>query len=170
VVDVHIRFPDGYERQETLEDGESIVLEDRALFFTVHRVRETAVAVTPAQSPFFEATLRIDDVSVYVRQGEAVRVEDTLLRYVRRPDFQSTAFDLRIADIKGVREVTLNPGDATTVHIGDRAHTLRHGGILPGEHMIVDLPDADGVSPLVPGGVMILLGATGLIAIRRFGN
>jgi len=163
---VHMRFPDGAVYQQYVEENQRVALEEREFTFTLHKLREHAVRVEPAQSPFFETTLRIGDARVQVRQGEVVRVNGAMLRYVRCPHYASSVFELEIEDRMGKRDVALYPGETAEVFVEPEPWRLDHAGVLPSERILLRRPDEGKIDPRYPGVLLLVLGVAGVLVAR----
>ena len=83
----------------------------------LEQVVSNAFYVAPDKSPLREAVIRVDDRTIGVREGEAVREGDALLSYVRMDDARRIALTLRRADgtealaaIEGNEEIVFADG------------------------------------------------------------
>jgi hypothetical protein len=101
------------------------------------RLEQALLAAAPVDSmdsPFFEVVLESAEARVRVRQGEAVRVGDALLRYLRAPSNESAAFRLLIdAPPHDAVEVDLSPRGEHEFAWNGGDWIVRHSGISPGE-------------------------------------
>lgn len=75
--------PDSQVERESLRVGESWKLDQGPMTIRVEQYNSAGVAVNLDQTPFQEVVLVSDNRRVRVRQGEAIRVGDALLRYQR---------------------------------------------------------------------------------------
>jgi hypothetical protein len=93
----------------------------------------SAAPVGAADSPFFEGVLVSGEDRIRVRQGEAVRVGDSLLRYLREPNNATAAIHLRMF-VSGDKEfeLELRPGEQFILEWMGETWSLAHADIEPG--------------------------------------
>lgn len=134
-----LRTPDGeieavlyqsessYERR-SLKIGIPATFESAPLSLRLEQYLSEAVPVNLEQTSFLEAVLESDAGQIRVRQGEAVRVGDSLLRYQRVLPSGAIYYDIAhsftMEDTRRLRE-----GQAIRVEIDESPYKLRHTDI-----------------------------------------
>jgi hypothetical protein len=89
-------------------------------------------------SPFFEAVLESPAQRVRVRQGEAVRVGDDLLRYVREPGNASATIHLRVSGGGGdPSDALLEPGARFGFVWSGGRWSVAHADVSPGDGITI---------------------------------
>ncbi len=133
----------------------------------IEQVLPGAAPVARDSSPFFEAVLESAAGRVRVRQGEAVRVGDALLRYVRRPHHASTAFRMRLQrDQGGSESFVLYPHEREVLDLGGQRWLASHGDVRPGEGLWLR-QRAGGVRWVRLAGMVIFIAGLVAVMMRR---
>ena len=121
-----------------LADGETWDPPGGQTRLRIEQALRSAAPVDASESPFFEVVLDAPRRRLRVRQGEAVRVGDALLRYMRAPDNATAAFRLRISPRPD------EPGELKLVPFGifDFAWAgghwrVSHTDVIPGESITI---------------------------------
>ena len=134
----------------------------------LEQVSRAAVAVEAGQDTIFEAVLDFSSSRVRVRQGEAVRMGDALLRYTRVPKEKTGSYPMTLVDARGREsQFLLEPGKPYTFSTAFGTFSLRHEDL-----------DLDTGVTLRPKGYMIplrleigiafvALAMAGLVFMRR---
>ncbi|MCH8204847.1 MAG: hypothetical protein IID09_06755 [Candidatus Hydrogenedentes bacterium] len=93
----------------------------------LERVSRAAVPVEAGQESIFEAVLELASSRVRVRQGEAVRLGDALLRYSRVPKESAAVYRVRLVGAAGEEPYfLLEPDRPYTFSTAYGTFTLRH--------------------------------------------
>lgn len=171
---VLVEFTGGDERSDPaeLEAGETWRAPSSDLAIRLEAAEASGAPIVAGDSPYFEAVLDGSDRRVRVRQGEAVRVGDTLLRYVRRADYASAAFRLCLYRSRGEAPETfvLYPGSRCSLRLEGETWTLAHRDVRPGEELILRRRLVDFRWIGAVGVVLVVAGLFGLVARRRAGR
>jgi hypothetical protein len=97
--------------------------------------------------------------------GEAVRIGDTLVRYVRAPNDETAAFRLRVVPPADEPiDVRLVPGGAQDLAWDENTWKISHADVAPGEG--VTIRRASRSSVLLIAGVTFVAAAFCLLSIR----
>jgi hypothetical protein len=105
-----------------LQQGERWLPDGFEYDLRLDQVISQAVPVDLAQSPFDEAVLGSPERILRVRQGEAIRAGDTVLRFEQEAPAPEVRYELRIADDRGA--------SASAVFLGPRSLWKREGWVL----------------------------------------
>ncbi len=126
----------------------------------------SAAPVQAADSPFFEAVLESPGSRVRVRQGEAVRVGDALLRYLREPGNRTAVFQLRVF-VPGteVEDVALAPGSAHEFAWAGGVWRISHANVEPGTGITIERVGSR--NTLLFAGLACLATSLGLLRLTR---
>ncbi len=93
----------------------------------LEQVSRAAVAVEAGQDTIFEAVLDFSSSRVRVRQGEAVRMGDALLRYTRVPKEMTGSYHMTLVDARGREsQFVLEPGKPYTFSTTFGTFSLQH--------------------------------------------
>jgi hypothetical protein len=139
-----------------LVTGETSPLPDGTHSLRLEQALRSAALATSQDTPFFEAVLESRDRRIRVRQGEAVRVGDALVRYLRRPDNTTAVFHLRINSSEGgVQLVNLRPGEQYSFSWAERMWLLRHADISPGDRVSIRRTDTSRVLWILGIGAIV---------------
>lgn len=153
-----------------LESGEAWRPDGSKYTLRWRRALRGAVFVPLANSPFVAATLEYGGKEIHVRQGEAVRIEDDVVRF--SPGKRMEEYRVSILRSDGSAEqAVLRPGPALTIEGERNRYSLRHENVRPGEGVDVEVLPRRSL-PLIGAGVSLLaVGAIGLVLpLRRARN
>lgn len=150
-----------------LESGERWQPDGAAYGLRLEQVLPSAAPVTEANSPFFEAVLESGEDRLRVRQGEAVRAGDALLRYMRQPDYASTAFRMRVDGGSGRSDAfVLYPHERHSFKLEGATWLLHHGDVRPGEGLVLRRR-AEGVRWFRLAGLVLFVAGLVAVMMRR---
>ncbi len=138
------------------------------LAIRLEQVSRAAVAVEAGQNSIYEAVLELASSRVRVRQGEAVRLGDALLRYTRVPKESATVYSITLTGASG--------GESSFLLEPDRPYSFSTVyGTFSLHHEDLDLGTGVTLRPMgfvIPlrlefGIACIVLATAGLALIRR---
>jgi hypothetical protein len=112
----------------TVEIGETWRLEEASMSVRIEQYSSAGVAIDLDQTPFREAVLVSEGKRVRVRQGEAVRVGDALLRYQRKTALGAGEYEVALNDSmdEGIR---LRERGEVILEIDGVRYRMRHADV-----------------------------------------
>ncbi len=162
-------YQDGQQTQAAkLQPGSAWRPEGSEYTLRWRRALRGAVFVPLEDSPFVAATLRYGEREIYVRQGEALRIEDYTVRF--SPGKRLEAYRVSILRRDGSHEqALLQPGAPTAFHIkseGNR-YVLRHENVHPGEGVEVEVLPRWHWPLMAAGATLLIVGMMGSAVSQR---
>jgi hypothetical protein len=132
------------------------------------RALRGALFVPSTNSPFVAAVLEYGAKEVHVRHGEALRIEDDVLRF--SPGKRAEAYRISVLRPNGsTEEAILRPGAALALRIdgeNDR-YTLRHENVRPGEGIDVAVSPGRSLGLMTAGVALLVIGMMGAAVSLR---
>ena len=120
-----LRTLDGQLRTGSLERGKVWQSDILSLWLRFEEYEDKGVFIQQVDSPFVEAVLLSEDRRVRVRQGEAIRVGEQLIRYKRVLPEGAVRFLVDIGDPVS-KSIELSSGDSTIFEISGHRCLLRY--------------------------------------------
>ncbi len=128
----------------------------------------SAVPVEATDSPLFEAVLESDSRRLRVRQGEAIRVGEVLLRYVRAPGNATASIAMRAyLPGRGAIPVDLRPGERFLFAWAGERWSLAHADIDPDGNVTIRREPRGRALPVAASIVVVLSGILLWLGRRR---
>lgn len=151
-----------------LTPGEEWIPEAGGIAVRLEQVSRAAVPVESGQSTIFEALLQIASSRVRVRQGEAVRVGDALLRFSPKKPPPSAHYRMTLTSPSDNQtHFILTPDNPFSFSSAYGKFSLTHDDLRPGEGLTLR-PQGLIISLRLQIGVLILvLAMTGILLARR---
>lgn len=143
---------------ERLEEGGTWRVDEFDLEVRLDQVYEEAVPVHQRESRFNEAIIELDDETLHLREGEAVRMEELLLEFSTQTPPPVMRYDLRIVnpeeDVN--RNAELRAGEE--VRVG--SWVIRQGAVDPLalDKALLEVEYAPDPTPLWIGGGLVTAG------------
>ncbi len=151
-----------------LVPGEEWTPEIGGIAVRLEQVSRAAVAVESGQSTIFEALLQVASSRVRVRQGEAVRVGDALLRFSLKTRPPSAHYGMTLTNPSGKQtHFVLTPDRPFSFSTAYGRFSLTHDDVRPGRGLTLR-PEGVMVPVRLQIGVLILvLAMMGIFLARR---
>ena len=148
--------------------GEEWVPEVGGIAIRLEQVSRAAVPVEAGQSTIFEALLQVASSRVRVRQGEAVRVGDALLRFSPKVQLPSAHYHLTLTSPSDNQtHFVLTPDKPFSFSTAYGRFSLTHDDLHPGRGLTLR-PEGIVIPLRLQIGVLILvLAMTGILLARR---
>lgn len=151
-----------------LAGGESWTPSGSDLSVRLEQAMRTAVPVAAGQTTLYEVLLDLASVRVRVRQGEAVRVGDALLRYARRPAANPASYRVELSNGLGEESLfELAPGERREFQSAFGRFSLDYEDLKPESGIVIRPEDHYPPLRLGAGIIAILLAIAGLRYGRR---
>ena len=153
---------------EQMASGEEWIPEAGGIAVRLEQVSRAAVPVESGQSVIFEALLQIGSSRVRVRQGEAIRVGDALLRFSLKNQQPSAGYRMTLTTPSDNQtHFILTPDKPFSFSSAYGRFSLTHGDLRPGRGVTLR-PEGVIIPIRLQSGVLILvLAMTGILLARR---
>jgi hypothetical protein len=149
-----------------VEIGDTWVLGSGEMMIRVEQYESTGIPVDGEQTSFQEAVLLGDSVRVRVRQGEAIRIGDALVRYQRVLNPVDTHYLLSLDDSMTDSE-QIHFGDVREVLLGEKFYRIGYSGIDMSQSVsLVYTPEMN----YMRLGIFVVLGAISLFLVTRLSS
>jgi len=150
----------------TLSAGDVWPFSDGRHSLRLEQALLSAAPVAAKDSPFFEAVLESPHRRVRVRQGEAVRVGESMLRYQRAGDNSTATVRIRVVQ-PGVAavDVALRPDERYFFKWKGALWSVAHDGVRPGTSVTLE-PQPESRWPLYASIASFTLGLAMLLPRR----
>lgn len=163
-IEAVVFYADDRSERESLRIGDSWRLGQTSMNIRIEQYESSGVAVNLDQTPFQEVVLVSDVARVRVRQGEAVRVGDALLRYQRVSGSTALEYEVSLTALMegGIR---LMEGSGVTLVLGDTRYKIRYADVDM-ERGIVVYPLSESHPVRFAGFIVLGIAAFGMRVYR----
>ncbi len=162
-------YEDGQETgNATLESGSVWQPTGSEYSLRWRRALRGALFVPPTNSPFVAAVLEYNAKEIHVRQGEALRIEDDVLRFSSGK--RAEAYRISVLRPSGSKEeAVLRPGAELALRFDGESdrYTLRHENVRPGEGIGVAVSPGRSLGLIAAGVALLVIGMMGAAVSLR---
>lgn len=145
---------------QRLEEGATWRVDEFDLEVRLDQVMEDAVPVHQRESPFTEAIIELEEETLQLREGEAVRMEELLLEFSTQTPPPVMRYDLRIVNPEDDVDMTAELRAGEEVRAG--SWVIRQGAVDPLalDKALLEVEYARDPTPLWIGGGLVAGGLT----------